>query len=178
MIHDSICYATPDIMDYYIIYSNRYSNLRCDIWYNNQYIIAHQMIQQSVCYDTRYSNLPYYWYSSCYVTMLLTRQPNILSYAKRISNLYVMTLLIQRPKFYYPPIDTATSMSWYLIQQPILFSYNNWYSNLPPDTRYTKPNILLLSNWYNSQPNYYTLPDTSILMLRLSWYNNQSITIL
>ena len=31
-----------------------------DTWYNNQYIITHQMIQQSVCYDTWYSNLPYY----------------------------------------------------------------------------------------------------------------------
>ena len=121
----------------------------------------------------------------------MIQQTIILPYFYWYSISWAMTLLIQQPKYYYPPIDTATPMPWYLIQQPTLFSYNNWYSNLPLILVIPNP-ILLLSNWYNSnillyitrynnptvmtlliqQPKYhYTLIDTLSNMLSYSWHN-------
>ena len=51
------------------------------------------MILDTATYHIIYTNR----YSNCYVTMLLTQQPNILLTTNWISNLYVTILLIQQP---------------------------------------------------------------------------------
>jgi hypothetical protein len=118
IIHYSIYFATPDTMDFYIIYSNRYSNLHCDSWYNNQSIITlkwynnlYAMILDTTTYHTIYNN----WYSRCYIMMLL--HDNLIYYHtptesaismlrySRYSNLshYTWTKATARPLLEDPP---------------------------------------------------------------------------
>jgi hypothetical protein len=78
-----------------------YSNLKYDTWYNNQYIITHQMIQQSLCYETWYSNPLLYTPKDTATVMLQCYWHNNLIY-------------------YYTPIESAISMlrySWYNLSQ-------------------------------------------------------------
>ena len=108
---------------------------------------------------------------------------NPLLYYNWYSNLNDMILLIQQSSCYdtwynnqytYTPLDTAISMLWYLIQQPSLLLYNNWFSKLPYDLMILLIQILI---------HYYATMDTATLMLWYSdtttnyttihdWYNN------
>ena len=146
-------------------------------WYSNLYVIildnnlaySYTTIDTASPYDPtipllqKRNSLYYYnWYSNLNDMTLMIQQPTILLHVTWYNNLYVMTL--NTHQYTYTPVETATSMLWYLTQQPSILLYNNWFSKLPYDLM-----ILLIQNLIH----YYTTIDTATLMIWYSWYNNQ-----
>ena len=131
-------YVTLDTTANYATIPSWYSNLLCyDTLATTTKFIVHQLTQQPIYHDTWYSNYPI---------------PILWSYHW------------SKPTCENTLPDTAISMLWYLIQQPSLLLYHNWYSKLPYDLM-----ILLIQNLIH----YYTTIDTATLMLWYSWYNSQ-----